>query len=77
MAYDLEKHESLRGQETWREGAKENDGLLQKEERAQPGIVRQTSFSSSLTWMVINTLATIGIVLAAYQDPLEQTRVTN
>jgi len=69
MAYDPETHECSREQETLREGANEDDGLLQKEERVQPGIVRKASFGSSLAWMVINTLATIGIVLSSYQEP--------
>lgn len=40
----------------------EDDELLAKEERRKRPVPKKSSFTSGLIWMVINTLATIGIV---------------
>ncbi|KAL2138925.1 hypothetical protein VTI28DRAFT_6034 [Corynascus sepedonium] len=50
----------------------EDDELLAKEERRKRPVPKKSSFTSGLIWMVINTLATIGIVFtnkAIFSDP--------
>ncbi|GAB1320155.1 GDP-mannose transporter [Madurella fahalii] len=53
-------------------GNSEEDGLLPKGRQSQHGPGAKSSFTSALIWMVVNTLATIGIVFtnkAIFSDP--------
>ncbi|KAK3375196.1 solute carrier family 35 member E3 [Podospora didyma] len=55
-----------------REEGEDDDLLPQDTEKPLPEVPQKSSFATGLTWMVINTLATIGIVFtnkAIFSDP--------